>query len=142
MMRRLSPIVLPLGYMTEDSGTRPSYLAALIIDLMPEAFAAFYNHCLVASEWYTAGSVFAELLSSQPLNGSAIPVVDAALLGGTAIGALRNRAEAGNVHAKALMATNAKRFGLPLEDLGRKREHYNTPDPEDPKYNVPHNSAA
>ncbi|CAM5218341.1 hypothetical protein CDEF62S_01315 [Castellaniella defragrans] len=142
MLRRLIPLVLPLGDMTEDSGTRPSDLAALIIDLMPEAFAAFYNHCLVASDWYTAGSVFAELLSSQPLNGSAIPVVAAALWGGPAIGALRNRAEAGNVHAKALMATNAKRFGLPIEDLGREREHYNSPEPEEPNIDVTAYSAA
>src|SRR3546814_17981926 len=110
MLRRLIPIVLPLGDMTEDSGTRPSYLAALIIDLMPEAFAAFYNHCIVASEWYSAGSVFADLLSSQPLNGSTIPVVAAALWDGPAIGAMRHRAAAGHVHAHTLMATNANHF--------------------------------
>lgn len=142
MLRRLVPIVLHLGDMTEDSGTRPSDLADLIIDLMPEVFAAFYNHCLVTSEWYSAGDVFAELLSSQPLNGAAIPVVAAALWDGPAIGALRNRAEAGDAHAQALIAANAERFGLPIEDLGRERERHNSPEPEEPNIDVTAYSAA
>ncbi len=136
MLRRLIPIVVPLGEMTEDAGARPSDLAGLIIDLMPDVFAAFYNHCLLASEWYTAGQVFAELLSSHPLDDSAIPLVGAALWDSAAIGALRQRAAAGNAHAQALIAANAERFGLPIEDLGREPERHNSPEPDEPDIDV------
>ena len=136
MLRRLVPIVLPLGDMTEDSGTRPSDLAALMIDLMPEVFAAFYNHCLISSEWYTAANVFAELLSNQPLDQPGMPVVAAALWDSTAVGALRGRAAAGDPHAMALITVNAKRFGLLAEELGSERERYSSPEPEDPEIDV------
>ena len=136
MLRRLVPIVLPLEDMTEDSGTRPSDLAALMIDLMPEVFPAFYNHCLNASEWYTAANVFAELLSNLPLDQPAIPVVAAALWDSTAVGALRGRAAAGDSHAMALITVNAKRFGLPIEELGTQQERYSSPEPEEPDINV------
>jgi hypothetical protein len=142
MLRRLVPVVLPLGDMTEDSGTRPSDLAALIINLMPEVFAAFYNHCLMSSEWYTAGNVFAELLSSQPLNDPAIPVVAAVLWDTPAVGALRDRAAAGDVHAEGLIIANAKRLGLPIEVLGSERERHISPEPEDPNIDVTAYSAA
>lgn len=136
MLRRLVPIVLPLGDMTEDSGTRSSDLAALMIDLMPEIFAAFYNHCLISSDWYIAANVFAELLSNQPLDQPAIPVVAAALWDGTAVGALRSRAAAGDLHAMALITLNAKRFGLPVEEIGTQRERYSSPDSEEPDIDV------
>lgn len=142
MLRRLVPVVLPLADMTEDSGTRPSDLAAPIIDLMPEVFAAFYNHCLMASEWYTAGNVFAELLSSQPLDGPAVPVLTAALWDGPAVGALRARAAAGDMHAQALITANAERFGLPIEELGSERERHNSPEAEEPDIDVAAYSAA
>lgn len=142
MLRRLVPVVLPLEDMTEDSGTRPSDLAALIIDLMPEVFASFYNHCLVSSEWYTAGNVFAELLSCQPLDDPAIPVVAAVLWDNPAIGALRNRAAAGDVHAHALITANAERLGMPIEELGSERERHDSPEPEDPDIDVTAYSAA
>lgn len=136
MLRRLVPVVMPLGDMTEDSGTRPSDLAALMIDLMPGTFGAFYNHCLVSSEWYTAANVFAELLSSQPLDDPAMPVVAAALWDSTAVGALRGRAAAGDPHAQVLITANAERFGLPVEELGSERERYSSPEPEDPDIDV------
>jgi hypothetical protein len=136
MLRRLVPVVLPLGDMTEDSGTRPSDLAVLIIDLMPEVFAAYYNHCLMSSEWYAAANVFAELLSSQPLDDPAMPVVAAAIWDSAAVGALRGRAEAGDPHAQALVAANAERFGLPVAELGSERERHNSPEPEEPDIDV------
>lgn len=136
MLRRLVPVVLPLGDMTEDSGTRPSDLAALLIDLMPEGFAAFYNHCLMASEWYTAANVFSELLSSQPLDDPAIPVVAAAVWDSIAVGALRGRATAGDSYAQTMITTNAKRFGLPVTEIGSERERYNSPEAEEPDIDV------
>ncbi|MBK7532300.1 NACHT domain-containing protein [Piscinibacter sp.] len=142
MLRRLVPVVLPLGDITEDSGTRPSDLAALIIDLMPEVFAAFYNHCLMSSEWYTAANVFAELLSSQLLDDPAMPVVAAALWDSTSVAALRGRAAAGDSHAQALITANAERFGLSVEELGSERERHNSPEPEEPVIDVTAYSAS
>lgn len=142
MLRRLVPIVVPLKDMTEDAGARPSDLAGLIIELMPEMFAAYYNHWLVASEWYTAGLVFAELLARQPLDDPAMPLVAAAVWDGPAIGALRQRAKAGDTRAEALIVANAERFGLPLEDLGRERERQNSPEPEEPDIDVTAYNAA
>lgn len=142
MLRRLIPVVLPLGDMTEDSGTRPADLAAPIIDLMPAVFAAFYNHCLVSSEWYTAGNVFAELLSRQSLDDPAMPVVAAALWDAPAVGALRDRAAAGDERARALIAANAERFGLPVEELGIERERHNSPEPAEPDVDVTAYSAS
>lgn len=142
MLRRLVPVVLPLGDMTEDSGTRPSDLAALIIDLMPEVFAAFYGHCLMSSEWYTAANVFAELLSSQPLDAPAMPIVAASLWDSAAVGALRGRAAAGDPHAQVLITANAERFGLPVEELGSERERHNSPESEEPFIDVTTYSAS
>jgi hypothetical protein len=142
MLRRLVPVVLPLGDMTEDSGTRPSDLAALIVELIPEVFAAFYNDCLMSSEWYTAANVFAELLSSQPLDHPAMPVVAAALWDSTSVAALRVRAAAGDPNAQALITVNAKRFGMPVKELGIQREHYNSPEPEEPDIDVTNYSAS
>lgn len=142
MLRRLIPVVLPLADMTEDSGTRPSDLAPLLIDLMPEAFAAFYNHCLTSSEWYTAENVFSELLSSQPLDDPAIAVVAAAVWDSAAVGALRRREAEGDPHAQALIKANAERFGLPVAALGSARERYNSPDPEEPDIDVTTYSAS
>lgn len=141
-LRRLIPVVLRLGDMTEDSGTRPADLAAPIIDLMPGVFAAFYNHCLVSSEWYTAGSVFAALLSSQSLDDPAMTVVAAALWDAPAVGALRVRAAAGDAHARALIAANAGRFGQPIEELGIARERNNSPEPAEPDIDVTAYSAS
>lgn len=131
MLRQLVPIVLPLWDMTEDSGTRPSDLAPQIIDLMPEVFAAFYNHCLMSSEWYTAENVFAEILSNQPLNNPAMPAVAAAVWSSTAIGTLRSRAAAGDHHAQTLITANAERFGLTISELEIVRESENSPEPND-----------
>ena len=142
MLRRLVPVVLPLADMTEDSGTRPSDLAALMIDLMPGVFAAFYNHCLVSSEWYTAANVFAELLSSQPLDDPAMPVVAAALWDSAAVSALRRRAGAGDHHAQALIMANAERFGLPVAELGSERDRYKSTEPEEPDIDVTMYSAS
>jgi hypothetical protein len=142
MLRRLIPVVLPLGDMTEDSGTRPSDLAALIIDLMPEVFSAFYNHCLMSSEWYTAAKVFAEMLSSQPLDDPAMPTVASALWDSAAVGALRGRVAAGDPHAQVLITTNAERFGLPVDELGSEQERHNSPEPEEPDINVATYSAS
>lgn len=136
MLRRLVPIILTLEDMTEDCGTRSSDLAALVIDLMPENFAPFYNYCLISSEWYTAANVFAELLSNLPLNQAVMPVVAAALWDSTAVGALRGRAAAGDPHAMALITLNAKRFGQPVEELGTQRERYSSPEPEEPDIDV------
>lgn len=142
MLRRLVPVVLPLGDMTEDSGTRPSDLAALMVNLMPEVFATFYNHCLLSSDWYTAAGVFSELLSCQPLNHPAMSVVAAALWDSTSVGALRGRAAAGDPHAQALVSINAKRFGLPDEELGAQRKRYSSPEPEEPDIDVAAYSAS
>lgn len=142
MLRRLIPIVLPLGEMTEDAGARPSDLATLIIDLMPDVFADFYNHWLLASEWYTAGEVFAELLSTHPLDDPAMSLVGAALWDSASIGALRQRAAAGDAQAQALITANAERFGLPIEDLGRENVRHDSPEPEEPDIDVTAYSAA
>lgn len=142
MLCRLVPVILPLGDMTEDSGTRPSDVADLLIELMPEVFADFYNHCLMSSEWYTAENVFIELLSSQPLDDPAMTVVAAAVWDSNAVGVLRGRAAEGDPHAQSLLKANAERFGLRVPELGSERESYNSPEPEEPDIDVTTYSAS
>ena len=136
MLRRLIPIVVRIGEMTEDAGARPSDLTNLIITLIPEAFAAYYNHWLLESEWYTADLVFAELLATESLDDPAMPLATSAVWDSHAIGSLRKRADAGDALAAAIIVANAERLGLPPEDLGMARPERNTPPEEEPNIEV------
>lgn len=121
MLRRLIPIVVRIDDMTEDAGARPSDLTSLIISLAPEVFAAYYNHWLMASEWYYADLVFAELLATESLDDPAMSLVASAVWDSHTIGSLRKRAEAGDASAEAIIVANAERLGLSPEDLGTER---------------------
>ncbi|MFU2487186.1 NACHT domain-containing protein [Thauera sp. WH-1] len=136
MLRRLIPIVVCIEDMTEDAGARPSDLARLIIALIPETFAAFYNHWLMTSEWYMADLVFSELLATESLDDPAMPLVTSAVWDSHGIGSLRKRADAGDALAAAIIVSNAERFGLPLEDFGQARPERNSPSEDGPNIEV------
>lgn len=68
LVLRLAPIVDRIGDMTEDSGLYESDLAALVLKLFPQHFAAYYRHWLAQEEWYVAErcfGVFAKEVSEQ-----------------------------------------------------------------------------
>lgn len=118
---RISSIVSRIGHMTEDDGVRESDLAELLLKLIPTAYASYYAYWLSTSEWYSAERVFAELLAHEPLNQPLIPFVTCAVWDSHAISEIKRRALAGNVPASNIVEENARRFGLPVEELGKKR---------------------
>ena len=136
MLRRLIPIVVQIDEMTEDSGTNPSDISNLIISLTPEAFSAYYNHWLLASEWYTAELVFAELLATESLDDPAMPLVTSAVWDSHAIESLRKRAAAGDAAAVTIIVANAERLGLLPEVIGKELEDRSSPVEDDPEIEV------
>ncbi len=136
MLRRVTPIVARIGDMTEDTGARPSDLTGLILALTPDAFAAFYNHWLVTSNWYTADLVFARLLETESLDVPAISLVTCAVWDSHAIESLRKRAHAGDVKAATIIAANAARFGFRTEDFGKARQTHSSSVEKDPNIDV------
>lgn len=136
MLRRLIPIVVRIDDMTEDAGARPSDLTNLILALAPETFAAYYNHWLLASQWYTADLVFAKLLATESLDDPAMSLVTSAVWDSHAIGSLRKRADAGDAKAGTIIMANAERFGLPSDDLGRGRQDRNSNRESDPNIDI------
>ncbi|MBL8470762.1 MAG: ATP-binding protein [Rhodocyclaceae bacterium] len=136
MLRRLIPIVVRIDDMTEDAGARPSDLTRLIITLAPETFAAYYNHWLLTSKWYTADLVFAELLAKESLDDPAMSLVTSAVWDSHAIGSLRKRADEGDGFAAAIIVANEERLGLPSEHLGEARQERNSSPDDDPNIDV------
>lgn len=118
---RISPIVSRIGDMTEDDGVRESDLAGLLLKLMPRTYVNYYAYWLTASEWYSAERVFSELLANESLSQPLIPFVTCAVWDSYAIGEIKRRALAGDAAALTIVEENARRFGHPVEDLGKER---------------------
>jgi len=115
-LKRVAPIFAKIDEMAEASGSRQSDLAGPILRLMPNAFAAYYRHCLLSSEWYVGETVFTELLATHALNGPQVPLVTAAVWDGNGISVLRKRAADGDADALQLFEANVRRFGLRSKD--------------------------
>lgn len=116
MLRRISPAVANIDVTTEDSGTRPSDLAKLILTLTPKEFPAYYKHWLDSSEWYTAELVFCQFLEMQPLENLGMELATAAVWDDKGLRTIQNRADAGDAGAATVLSSNLKRFGIHFDN--------------------------
>jgi NACHT domain len=121
MLKRISPIVMRIDDMTEKDGVRPSALTHLVMELMPEAFGAYYNYWLENSAWYSAELAFADFLAKQSLEAPEMGLVTTAVWDSESMRVLRNRSAKGDTSAQAIIAANATRFGLTVDDIGKER---------------------
>ncbi|HDS1695119.1 MULTISPECIES: ATP-binding protein [unclassified Pseudomonas] len=91
-VRRLAPIFEQIDAMTEDSGSRPCDLAALLWQLLPDIYVRYYQHFLDRSEWYYADCTFSVLAEHIDLSPESTPALSIAL-GEQTVSALRTRAQ-------------------------------------------------
>lgn len=99
---RLAPIFDQIDAMTEDSGARPSDLAALLLKLLPDVYVRYYRHWLSRGEWYHADRTFAAFAEQVELQCPEAAVALAFASGEHSVQALRARAPTAERAAEAL----------------------------------------
>jgi hypothetical protein len=90
-IEKLAPIYDQIDEMTEDSGARPSDLAALLLKLLPQVYVRYYCHWLSRGEWYHADRTFAAFVEHADLTAPEVKVALAFVSGGETAHALRAR---------------------------------------------------
>lgn len=88
---RLAPIYDQIDVMTEDSGSRPCDLAALLWQLLPEVYVRCYRHFLSQGEWYYADHTFAVFAKRVDLSAPESAVALSVALGEQTVQALQTR---------------------------------------------------
>ncbi|WP_145914762.1 hypothetical protein [Pseudomonas syringae group genomosp. 3] len=92
-LARLAPIYNQIDEMTEDSGTSPSDLADLLLQLRPDIFVHFYQHWIAHSKWYYADQTFAAFARNADINAPGMAAALAYASGEQAVTALRARSQ-------------------------------------------------
>jgi hypothetical protein len=90
-LARLAPIYNQIDAMTEDSGTSPSDLADLLLQLRPDIFVHFYQHWIANSQWYYADQTFAAFARNADVNAPGVSAALAYASGEQTVTALRAR---------------------------------------------------
>ena len=120
-IRQIAPVITCIGDMTENSGSRESDLAPLLLEVMPESYVRYYKHWVESGEWYTAEKVFAPLMQKADLATPIVKLAASFLWDSHAVAAVRERAAQGELDAQKLLDERASRFGMPVDDLGKER---------------------
>jgi hypothetical protein len=120
-IRQIAPVITCIGDMTEDSGSRESDLAPLLLQLMPKSYVRYYQHWIESGEWYTAEKVFAPLMEKADLASPLVKLAASYLWDSYAVAAVRSRSNQGELDAQKLITESAARYGLPADDLGKER---------------------
>jgi len=90
-IEKLAPVYDRIDEMTEDSGARPSDLAALLLKLLPAVYVRYYLHWLTRGEWYHADRTFAAFVEHADLAAPEVGVALAFVSGEETVHALRAR---------------------------------------------------
>jgi len=120
-IRQIAPVIACIGDMTEDSGSRESDLAPLLLQLMPKSYVRYYQHWIESGEWYTAEKVFAPLMEKADLASPLVKLAASYLWDSYAVAVVRSRSNQGELDAQKLITESAARYGLPADDLGKER---------------------
>jgi hypothetical protein len=129
LVSRVCPAIAQIGLITDGDDTNYAKfeMAELLIKLMPRSYAEYYEYLMRMSEWYEAEEVLSRLFREEPLNSPLMPFLMKVIWNSASVGALRNRAQKGDMAAGAVIAENAKFFGHPSEDFGKERFQNSAP---------------
>jgi hypothetical protein len=110
-VRKLAPIVTEIDKMTEKSGVNQSDLADLLLRLMPDDFARYYQYWIDRSEWYEAEQTFEVYTRNVDLAHPLSKLITGFLWDSTSFSAIQSRAKAGDADAARVVAERELMFG-------------------------------
>ncbi|BDV42902.1 hypothetical protein GURASL_18250 [Geotalea uraniireducens] len=122
-LRRLCPAIANIDEFTDGDDIRHIKLemTELLFNQMPASYTAYFEHLMKSGEWYEAEQVLSILLKYEPLDSPIIKVVTTGIWDSHTVGALRDRADKGEVAAHNIIDENAVFFGTTRENLGKER---------------------